>query len=212
MLRGELAHMSWHEKRPRDPLQARVLEQLTAMDIAPDVAVALAARTPKVPASKDASNLPVELLATYLRGGRQAEPGQRRRHRARRAHGRRQDDDHRQIGDALEHAAWQPGSRPGEHGWVSCRGARSADDVFASARCSLAYREQRRGAGAGPRAPQIQETDPDRHRRHGTAGCASERATRGLETRAPRARAYIWRCRRMARPTRWTKPFGRSPI
>jgi len=67
MLRGELAHMSWHEKRPRDPLQARVLEQLTAMDITPDVAVALAARTPKVPASKDSSNLPVELLATYLR-------------------------------------------------------------------------------------------------------------------------------------------------
>ncbi len=63
MLRGELAHMSWHEKRPRDPLQARVLEQLTAMDIAP----ALAARTPKVAASKDPSNLPVELLATYLR-------------------------------------------------------------------------------------------------------------------------------------------------
>jgi flagellar biosynthesis protein FlhF len=66
MLRGELAHMSWHEKRPRDPAQARVLEQLTAMDIAPDVAVALAARTPKVPASKDTSNLSVELLATYL--------------------------------------------------------------------------------------------------------------------------------------------------
>ena len=67
MLRGELAHMSWHEKRPRDPLQARVLEQLTAMDIAQDVAAALAARTPKVPDSKDSSNLPVELLATYLR-------------------------------------------------------------------------------------------------------------------------------------------------
>src|ERR1700732_1218961 len=65
-LRGELAHMSWHEKRPRDPLQARVLEQLTAMDIAPDVAVALAARTPKVPDSKDSSNVPVELLASYL--------------------------------------------------------------------------------------------------------------------------------------------------
>jgi flagellar biosynthesis protein FlhF len=67
MLRGELAHMSWHEKRPRDPLQARVLEQLTAMDITPDVAAALAARTPKLPDSKDSSNLPVELLATYLR-------------------------------------------------------------------------------------------------------------------------------------------------
>ncbi len=67
MLRGELAHMSWNEKRPKDPLQARVLEQLTAMDIAPDVALALAERTPKVPASKDSSNLTVELLATYLR-------------------------------------------------------------------------------------------------------------------------------------------------
>jgi flagellar biosynthesis protein FlhF len=74
MLRGELAHMSWHEKRPRDPLQARVLEQLTAMDIAPDVAVALAARTPKVPASKDSSNLTVELLATYLRVVDKLEP------------------------------------------------------------------------------------------------------------------------------------------
>jgi flagellar biosynthesis protein FlhF len=67
MLRGELAHMSWHEKRPKDPLQARVLEQLTAMDISPDVALALAARTPQVPDSKDSSNLTVELLATYLR-------------------------------------------------------------------------------------------------------------------------------------------------
>jgi flagellar biosynthesis protein FlhF len=74
MLRGELAHMSWHEKRPRDPLQARVLEQLTAMDIAPDVAAALAARTPKVPDSKDSSNLTVELLATYLRVVDKLEP------------------------------------------------------------------------------------------------------------------------------------------
>jgi flagellar biosynthesis protein FlhF len=74
MLRGELAHMSWHEKRPKDPLQARVLEQLTAMDIAPDVAVALAARTPKVPDSKDSSNLSVELLATYLRVVDQLKP------------------------------------------------------------------------------------------------------------------------------------------
>jgi flagellar biosynthesis protein FlhF len=67
MLRGELAHMSWHEKRPRDPVQARVLEQLTAMDITPDVALALAARAPQVAASKDSSNFTVELLATYLR-------------------------------------------------------------------------------------------------------------------------------------------------
>jgi len=67
MLRGELAQMSWNEKRPKDPLQARVLEQLTAMDIVPDVALALAARTPQVAESKDSSNLAVELLATHLR-------------------------------------------------------------------------------------------------------------------------------------------------
>jgi flagellar biosynthesis protein FlhF len=66
VLKGGLARMSWNEQLPKDPLQARVLEQLTAMDITPDVALALAGRTPKVPASKDSSNLPVELLATYL--------------------------------------------------------------------------------------------------------------------------------------------------
>jgi flagellar biosynthesis protein FlhF len=74
VLKGGLARMSWNEKLPKDPLQARVLEQLTAMDITPDVALALAERTPQVPASKDSSNLPVELLATYLRVVDKLEP------------------------------------------------------------------------------------------------------------------------------------------
>src|SRR5450631_2191517 len=47
MLQGEFAHMSWNDKRLREPLQARVLEQLTAMDIAPDIAMSLASRAPR---------------------------------------------------------------------------------------------------------------------------------------------------------------------
>ena len=39
--------MSWNDKRLREPLKARVLEELSAMDIAPDVAMALAALTPQ---------------------------------------------------------------------------------------------------------------------------------------------------------------------
>jgi flagellar biosynthesis GTPase FlhF len=57
-------------------------------------------------------------------GGRQVESGQRRRHRAGRVHGRRQDDDHRQIGDALEHAAWKTGYSAGEHRWETSRSTR----------------------------------------------------------------------------------------
>src|SRR5580658_680642 len=32
LLETELAHMSWHDKRLREPLQTRVLEELSAMD------------------------------------------------------------------------------------------------------------------------------------------------------------------------------------
>jgi flagellar biosynthesis protein FlhF len=48
MLEGGSRGMGWNDKRLRDPLQARVLEELSAMDIAPDVAHgALAARAPR---------------------------------------------------------------------------------------------------------------------------------------------------------------------
>src|SRR5271155_1581877 len=43
LLETGLAGMTWSDKRLREPLQARVLEELAAMDIAPDVALALAA-------------------------------------------------------------------------------------------------------------------------------------------------------------------------
>src|SRR5258708_25059956 len=46
MLETGLAGMTWNDKRLREPLRARVLEELTAMDIAPDVALTLAELTP----------------------------------------------------------------------------------------------------------------------------------------------------------------------
>jgi flagellar biosynthesis protein FlhF len=67
MLQGELAHMGWNDKRLRDPLQARVLEQLTAMDIAPDIAAALAARAPQHAGVKNQEHIPLTLLLKYLR-------------------------------------------------------------------------------------------------------------------------------------------------
>jgi flagellar biosynthesis protein FlhF len=67
MLQGELAHMGWNDKRLRDPLQARVLEQLTAMDIAPDIAAALAAKAPLHAGVKNQEHIPLTLLLKYLR-------------------------------------------------------------------------------------------------------------------------------------------------
>lgn len=67
MLQGELAHMGWNDKRLRDPLQARVLEQLTAMDIAPDIAAALAAKAPQHAGAKHQAHIPLALLVKYLR-------------------------------------------------------------------------------------------------------------------------------------------------
>ncbi len=67
MLQGELAHMGWNDKRLRDPLQARVLEQLTAMDIAPDIAAALAAKAPQHTGVKNQEHIPLTLLVKYLR-------------------------------------------------------------------------------------------------------------------------------------------------
>jgi flagellar biosynthesis protein FlhF len=67
MLQGELAHMGWNDKRLREPLQSRVLEQLTAMDIAPDIARALAAKAPEHVGTKNQAHIPLTLLVKYLR-------------------------------------------------------------------------------------------------------------------------------------------------
>jgi flagellar biosynthesis protein FlhF len=67
MLRGELSQMTWNDKRLREPLQARVLEQLTAMDIGPDVARSLAEKVPRGAKLKNPDNLPLALLVKSLR-------------------------------------------------------------------------------------------------------------------------------------------------
>ena len=66
LMRGELAHMSWNDKRLREPLQARVLDELTAMDISPDIALALARLTPRRTNLNDPSQLPLALLLRHL--------------------------------------------------------------------------------------------------------------------------------------------------
>jgi len=58
--------MPQNDKRLREPLKAQVFERLTAMDIAPDVAAALAARTPQRTSLNDQSLLPLALLARHL--------------------------------------------------------------------------------------------------------------------------------------------------
>jgi flagellar biosynthesis protein FlhF len=66
LLESGLANLSWHDRRQREPLRASILEQLTAMDIAPDVAAALAAQTPPRTDLQDISKLPLALLLQHL--------------------------------------------------------------------------------------------------------------------------------------------------
>jgi len=66
LLESELAHMSWHDQRQREPLKARVLEELSCMDIAPDVAMALATLTPKRTSLENPSHIPLALLVKHL--------------------------------------------------------------------------------------------------------------------------------------------------
>jgi flagellar biosynthesis protein FlhF len=67
MLQGGLAQLSWNDKRLREPLQAQVLADLTALDIAPDVALALASRLPRRTNLRNPAHLPLALLARHLR-------------------------------------------------------------------------------------------------------------------------------------------------
>jgi flagellar biosynthesis protein FlhF len=66
LLESGLAGMTWSDKRLREPLQARVLEELEAMDIAPDVALALAALTPRRTSLDNPSHIPLALLVKHL--------------------------------------------------------------------------------------------------------------------------------------------------
>jgi flagellar biosynthesis protein FlhF len=66
LLETGLAGMTWSDKRLREPLRARVFEELTAMDIAPDMAMALAALTPQRTSLDDRSLIPLALLVRHL--------------------------------------------------------------------------------------------------------------------------------------------------
>ncbi len=66
MLESGLAGMTWNDKRMREPLKARVLEELSAMDIAPDVAMALAAHAPRRTTLENPSHIPLALLVKHL--------------------------------------------------------------------------------------------------------------------------------------------------
>lgn len=66
MLETGLGGMSWNDTRLREPLKARVLEELTAMDIAPDVALSLAELTPQRTSLDNPSHIPLALLAKNL--------------------------------------------------------------------------------------------------------------------------------------------------
>jgi flagellar biosynthesis protein FlhF len=66
LLETGLAGMTWNDKRLREPLKARVLEELTAMDIAPDVALSLAELTPRRTSLDNPSHIPLALLAKHL--------------------------------------------------------------------------------------------------------------------------------------------------
>jgi flagellar biosynthesis protein FlhF len=66
LLETGLAGMTWNDKRLREPLKARVLEELSAMDIAPDVAMKLVALTPRRTALGNPAHMPMALLLKYL--------------------------------------------------------------------------------------------------------------------------------------------------
>src|SRR5580692_8070561 len=66
VLETGLAGMTWSDKRLREPLQARVLEELSGLDIAPDVALALAALTPRRTSLENPSHIPLALLVKNL--------------------------------------------------------------------------------------------------------------------------------------------------
>ncbi len=66
LLETGLAGMTWNDRRLREPLKARVLEELSGMDIAPDVAMALAALAPRRTNLEDPAHIPLALLVKHL--------------------------------------------------------------------------------------------------------------------------------------------------
>jgi len=66
MIEGQLAGMSWNDRRLRDPVKVRAIEELSAMGLAPDVARDLTALEAVDVAATDPSHLPLTLLVKHL--------------------------------------------------------------------------------------------------------------------------------------------------
>ena len=66
LLEAGMAGMTWSDKRLREPLKAQVLERLSGLDIAPDVAMAIAELTPRRTSLENTENIPLALLAKHL--------------------------------------------------------------------------------------------------------------------------------------------------
>jgi flagellar biosynthesis protein FlhF len=66
LLESGFATMGWNDKRLREPLKARVLEELSVLDIAPDVAMALASHTPRRTSLDNPSLIPFALSVKHL--------------------------------------------------------------------------------------------------------------------------------------------------
>jgi flagellar biosynthesis protein FlhF len=66
MLESRLANLGWKDRRIHDPLRVRVLEELSALDIAPDVASRLAELAPRNTRLRDPAHIPAALLAKHL--------------------------------------------------------------------------------------------------------------------------------------------------
>jgi flagellar biosynthesis protein FlhF len=66
LLQTGMAGLTWSDKRLREPLKAQVLEHLSALDIAPDVASSIAEHTPRRGSPQERSNMPLALLLSRL--------------------------------------------------------------------------------------------------------------------------------------------------
>jgi flagellar biosynthesis protein FlhF len=66
LMHDELKHLKRNERSLRDPLQAGVLEQLTAMDMAPDIARALATLAPRRTRLTDEAHIAAALVCKHL--------------------------------------------------------------------------------------------------------------------------------------------------
>jgi flagellar biosynthesis protein FlhF len=66
LLESELAVLGWKGQRQQHPLNAQVLEDLTALDIAPDVTRQLAQSLPRRTTAKNPQHIPLALLVKYL--------------------------------------------------------------------------------------------------------------------------------------------------